>query len=170
MKHDEFENYIKSQQRKGQPLEIVGEPTLIENLAYIITINNNYNILFMIDTMYNPYNLSKYKFDMIFIETNYFSQPIWIAYRNATENRDYGNRHRYMRLLYSHLSVENATKTLNGFDLSKTQSIFAMHTSTTERAIGDAARFYLTIKTKLKPTKARLLVCLKEGGFHTGSI
>lgn len=174
VKHDEVLNLIEAKRSKGEKITIDmtdDENKEIENLAYIITINNNYNLLFMIDTMYNPYNLSKFKFDDIFIEANYFTTPIYFAYEDAKKNNDYGDIKRYERLLYSHMSVETCVKTLNGFDLSNTKRIFITHTSSSQRVRGYEMKYYTHIANKLKKGhNARVFVLKENGGFHTGGI
>jgi len=108
------------------------------------------------------------------MEANYIHTPIAMAFNQAEKDNDYANIVRYKRLLYAHLSVETATKTLNGFDLSETQSIFITHLSTSDKFLGDELKFYMLIKRKLKKTPARLFICYKnpmrDGCFHTGSI
>ena len=46
----------------------------IYNLGYIISIANEFNMLYVIDTRYIPQDLSHYKFDVIFIEANYLEE------------------------------------------------------------------------------------------------
>lgn len=175
VKHDEVLNMIEARQRKGENITIDlddEENKEIENLAYIITVNGNYDVLFMIDTMYNPYNLSGFKFDDIFMEANYFSTPTYFAYQDAKDNKHYGNIKRYERLLYSHMSVETAIKTLNGFDLSRTKRIFITHTSSSQRVRGYEMKYYTHIANKLKKkdNNARVFIMKENGGFHTGGI
>lgn len=174
VKHDEVSNMIDSMRNKGEKIMIDmtdDDNKDIENLAYIITINNNYNVLFMIDTMYNPYDFRGFKFDDIFIEANHFTTPTHFAYVEAKKNNDYDNIKIYERLLYSHMSVETCIKTLNGLDLSNTKRIFTMHISASQRVRGYEIKYYIHIANKLKKGhNARLFVFKKNGGFHTGGI
>lgn len=179
MRHDEKYNMLEAEKtkkrKKGEEtyIDLASENESIVNFGYIISINKKYNILFFIDTMYFPYRLKGYKFNMIFGEANHFRIPNQIAYQQAKKSRDYGNIKRYQRVLYSHMSVERFVRVLNGLDLSECDTIFAMHTSTSERATGDEIRYYQAIRNGLKKDHKkgmRILVCKKDGSYATGGI
>lgn len=180
MRHDEKFNMIEAEKNKKRR---EGEKTYIDlsnennenivNFGYIISVDKKYNVLFFIDTMYFPYNLKGYKFNMIFGEANHFRIPNQIAYKIAKEQRNYGKIVRYQRVLYSHMSVETLIKTLNGIDLSECDTIFATHTSTSERVTGDEIRYYQAIRNGLKKDHKKgmkILVCKEKGSYATGGI
>lgn len=179
MRHDEKYNMLEAEKIKKRKegeetyIDLASENENITNFGYVISINKKFNILFFIDTMYFPYRLKGYKFNMIFGEANHFRVPNQIAYQNAKKDKDYAKIKRYQRVLYSHMSVERFVRVLNGFDLSECDVIFAMHTSASERATGDETRFYWTIKNGLKKDHKigmRILVCKKDGSYATGGI
>lgn len=175
LEHDEKKNMLFSNRELLTKVIDYDENAFIKNYGYIITVNEVYNILFFIDTMFMPFDLNAtgYQFDMIFGEANYFTTPIHFAYENAKNEMNYGNIKRYERLLYSHMSVETFIKTLNGIDLSKTTHIFVMHTSSSERVTGDEIKYYHHIKNNLKPQRNKdlqILVCKEKGNFATGGI
>lgn len=175
LEHDEKKNMLFSNRELLTKVIDYDENEYIKVFGYIITINEEYNILFFIDTMFMPFNLDAtgYKFDMIFGEANYFTTPIHFAYENARNDINYANIKRYERLLYAHMSVETFIKTINGIDLSKTTHIFVMHTSSSERVTGDEIKYYQHIKNNIKPQHhkdLKILVCKEKGNFATGGI
>jgi len=57
------------------------------NLAYVITVNDEFNILFVTDTKYIKWDLSGYQFDVIFIEANYERRVIYKALKSAIKKK-----------------------------------------------------------------------------------
>jgi glyoxylase-like metal-dependent hydrolase (beta-lactamase superfamily II) len=96
------------------------------NLAYVITVNDEFNILFVTDTKYIKWDLSGYQFDVIFIEANYERRVIYKALKSAIKKKD-GSHIHYERVLRSHMGLHNTAKTLKTFDLSKTKLICLIH-------------------------------------------
>ena len=100
------------------------------NLGYIITIDNEYKILFVTDTKHIRWDLSKYRFNLIFIEANNLHRVIHFALKNPQEKNDMGKIIHFKRVLHSHMLVEKTAKTLAGFDLSECETIILIHLST----------------------------------------
>lgn len=161
------------------PLEHYDSDRQVENFGYIITIDNEYNILFVIDTKYIPQDLSAYQFNMIIIEANYLEDNIKYALNDARLKKDTSKLNRYQRLYNSHFSLENLARTFNGtisenakpFDLSQCDIIFLTHLSSNKQT---NERYYTLFldkflqktanKTKRKDT-LKVVAMLKEGGF-----
>jgi len=101
----------------------------VYNLAYIITIENDFKILFATDTKYIRWDLSGYQFNVIFIEANYEKRVLHFAIENSKKNGD-GKMSHFMRVLKSHMSLQNTAKTLSTMDLRKTDSIYLIHLTT----------------------------------------
>ena len=68
---------------------------LLEHLGYIITVNNDFNILFVIDTNFVDFDLSDYKFNMIYQETNFIEQRVLFAEITARNTR---NKKQYKKI------------------------------------------------------------------------
>lgn len=124
----------------------------VENYGYIINIDadyGNYKILFITDTHYLKYNLSKYQFNTIYIEANNRSYAIVKALENAKEKGDMGKTIHYDRVLHSHMLVENTAHTLvgsknnQGFDLSKTDTIYLIHLSTSNQVASEQIKYFI---------------------------
>ena len=124
----------------------------VENYGYIIEIDadyGNYKILFITDTHYLKYNLSKYQFNTIYIEANNRSYAIIKALEHAKEIGDKAKEIHYDRVLHSHMLVENTAKTLigskknDGFDLSKTDTIYLIHLSTSNQSASEQIKYYI---------------------------
>lgn len=161
------------------PLEHYDTDKKVENFGYIFEIENDFKMLFAIDTKYIPQDLSKFQFNVIFIEANYLHDKIHFAMKNATKSNNYGEQKRYSRLLDSHLSLENLAKTLDGtiskkakaFDLSKTKAIFLTHLSSNNQTNDNYYKQFLLNyleRTKEKTSMnddLQVVVCKKEGGF-----
>lgn len=161
------------------PLEHNDTREKVTNYGYLINVENEFNMLFVIDTKYIPQNLSNAKFDVIFIEANYITQNVIFAIKNANKRNDHGNQVRYARLLNSHFSIENVAKTLDGtissnskpFDLSKTKAIFLTHISSNKLTNDSFYREF--IKNYIDKTRdktnahkdLKVVVCLQDGGF-----
>ena len=166
LNHDHIENMSKS---KNNNIILSDDYEKVEIYGFIITINNNFNILFIIDTMFLPFNISHIPFDVVFIESNYLEKVAHIALNNAKKTNDYGNQKRYERLIYSHMSVETAIKTINGLNLNNTKTIFLTHTTTS--LMIDESRFYNIFKQGIKKkSNVDILVCKKNGGLYYGRI
>lgn len=159
----------------GFPLEHYdANDKLVYNLGYVITINNEFRILFAIDTKYIKQDFSKYQFDLIFIETNYVGAMLRPAFAKAKEANNQGEIVRYNRIFNSHQSLEYAIRTLfggydkkqkrniQGWDLSKTQVIILTHLSSSH---GTNYQYYLNKFNIRKPSHVKVLVALKEGGL-----
>lgn len=166
-------------------IKVLGFPLLhqdkgkdIYNLGYIISVGNDFNMLYVIDTRYIPQDLSQYKFDVIFIEANYLEDKVMWALRDAKRRQSKGNIARYSRLVNSHMSLENLARTLDGsltedskpFDLSNTKLIFLTHLSS--GALTNEAYYKVFLTEYLKQTKkktkfkdAKIVICKKDGGF-----
>ena len=124
----------------------------VENYGYIIKIDADYGdyyILFITDTHYLKYNLSKYQFNVIYIEANNRSYAIVKALEHAKAIGDKGREIQYDRVLHSHMLVENTAHTLvgsknnAGFDLSKTDMIFLIHLSTSNQSASEQIKYYI---------------------------
>lgn len=150
----------------GIPLEHIGEDGLdVENYAYVITVENKYRILFATDTKYIKYNLSKYQFDMIVIESNYIHQQMYFALENAKEKNDHFRIHHYKRVMNSHLSVNRTAQTLSTFNLDKTKAIFLIHLTS---GYNNPFAFKEIVEKRLKKENKRipkLFVCDKKGNI-----
>lgn len=99
------------------------------NLGYIITIDNEYRILFVTDTKHIRWNLKKYQFNLIFIESNNLHRVLYHALEQAKEKGDMGKMIHFKRVLKSHMLVEKTATTLLSFDLSKCDLIILIHLS-----------------------------------------
>lgn len=99
------------------------------NLGYIITVNDDFRILFITDTKYIRWDLSEYQFNMIFIEANYQRKTIYFAMKDAEKKNNHWLAKHYKRVLNSHFCVDNTAQTLSEFDLSKTDIIYLIHLS-----------------------------------------
>ena len=124
----------------------------VENYGYIIDIDadyGNYKILFITDTHYLKYNLSKYQFNTIYIEANNRAYVIVKALENAKEKGEMGKIIHYDRVLHSHMLVENTAKTIvgskknDGFNLSKTDTIYLIHLSTSNQSASEQIKYYI---------------------------
>ena len=60
----------------------------VYNLGYIITIDDNFKILFVIDTKYIDFDLTDYKFNMIYIESNHIRARLSHAVTQAKQSGD----------------------------------------------------------------------------------
>ena len=140
--------------------------SVVDNLGYIITIENNFRILYITDTNYIKYDLSKYQFNIIIIETNYIHNDMYFALKNAKENNDKFKEQHYKRTMKSHLGAENTGNTLATFNLDKTQTIFLMHLSSGYGT--NPVRFKEVITTKLQKANKpipKILICDKKGNI-----
>jgi len=153
------------------------------NLGYIITVDSWFNILFITDTKHIRWNLSEYQFNVIFIEANNLHRVIYNAIKNAIENHNKWEEIHYNRVLKSHMLVENTGKTLQTFDLSKTDIIFLIHLSANtiintfefkdivKKYLKENNQFrtvsYMDKKTKLQRTtlKPRIVIAKRNGDF-----
>ncbi|MCQ4952135.1 MBL fold metallo-hydrolase [Holdemania filiformis] len=86
-------------------------------------------ILFVNDCKYFAEDLSKQKFNYIFIESNYDGQVIHFAYEAAKEQHNEVDIKRYERILNSHMSIKHTCDQLKKLDLSNCKGIFLMHLS-----------------------------------------
>lgn len=136
-----------------------------ENLGYIITIDNTFNILFITDTKYISWNLRNYKFDMIFIEANNKIAILKMAIKNAQEKGEGYLVNHYERVLNSHMTVEGTAKTLSTFDLSNTKMIYLIHLTTDRKK--NERDFIEIVKRKLKRENKRIppIVVADHRGF-----
>ncbi len=129
-----------------------------ESLGFIIQTSKE-TILFVNDCKYFKADLSRIKFDYVFIEANYDGQSIHFAYTNAKENNDHSNIHRYERLLNSHMSIKNTVEHLKLLDLNQCKAIFLMHLSDTN------SNEHLFIKRVKEATGVKTFACKKNGGL-----
>lgn len=161
------------------PLEHFDKGEKVETFGFILNVDNEFNVLFATDTKYIPQDLSKFSFDVIFIEANYLEDVVKYALLEAEKSKNDNNISRYARLVDSHMSLENMVQTLDGsirngakpFNLIKTQLIFLIHLSsnktTNEQYYKEFTRNYLE-RTKSKTNKndnLKIVVCKREGGF-----
>ena len=161
------------------PLEHFDKGEKVETFGFILNVDNEFNMLFATDTKYIPQDLSKFSFDVIFIEANYLEDTVRYALQDAEKEKDENNISRYARLVDSHMSLENTVQTLDGsirdgakpFNLSKTKVIFLIHLSsnkmTNEQYYKTFTKNYLERtkhKTNANP-KLDVVVCKREGGF-----
>ena len=146
--------------------------SLVETYGYIIEIDGDYGkyqILFVTDTHYIKYNLSKYQFGTIFIEANNRTYTILKALENAKESGNLSKIIQYDRVLHSHMLVENTANTLigdsknAGFDLSKTDNIFLIHLSTSNQAASENIKYHII--NRLKEANKMRLWTVKEKGI-----
>jgi len=127
-------------------------------LGYVIQTNVE-TILFVTDLKYFKADLSKIKFDYIFIEANYDGQVVYFARENAIKNNDKAELTRYERIIHSHMSISNCIKTLQKLDLTRCKAIILIHLS-------DRHANELLFKKQVQDiTKTTCLVCKKNGGF-----
>lgn len=150
----------------GIPLEHVNSNgTPCYNLGYIITIEKNYRIAFFTDTKYIKQDLSKFLFNMIFIEANNKRSILEFGIKHAEENNDRNKLIHFKRVLQSHMLVENTGKTLNSFNLNKTDAIFLIHltsdTKKNEREFIEIVKKYLNKKERIP----KILVADHRGNF-----
>ena len=82
-------------------------------------------ILFLTDFMLMEYDLSAFKFDEIFIETNFCENKI----NQILENENEDNLIKVQRQINTHCSLENAITYLKNMDLSKCKNIHGIHLS-----------------------------------------
>lgn len=82
-------------------------------------------ILFLTDFMLMEYDLSEFKFDEIFIETNYCENKI----NQILENENADNLIKVQRQINTHCSLENAITYLKNMNLSKCKKINGIHLS-----------------------------------------
>lgn len=161
------------------PLEHFDKNEKVTNYGYIIKIDNEFRILFAIDTKYIPQDLSNFKFDLIFVEANYIEDTISWALKDAKRKQNHGKIARYERLLNSHMSVEALGRTFDGsigenakpYDLSKCKAIFLMHLSS-NRATNDTyyqefLKNYLNANKEIvKLNKdCKVYIAKRNGGF-----
>ena len=139
------------------------------NLGYIIKANCDYGlhrILFATDTYYIRYNLSKIKFNTIFIEANNFARNIIFSIKEAQAKGDRFKEIHFDRVLHSHFLVENTIKTLvgtkkmNGFDLSETDMIYLIHLT----ASGNVNPYEIKTKVYDSLRNARKLRTIEHNG------
>jgi len=115
----------------GLPLEHMSDHNInCDNLGYVITIDDEFRIGFFTDTNIIKWDMSKYKFDMIYIEANYETMTMKIAIANEKEKPHSEKLYHYERVLKSHMSVEHTGMTLANWNLSKTKAIFLTHLTT----------------------------------------
>ena len=116
-------------------------------------------ILFVNDCKYFAEDLSKQKFDYIFIESNYDGQVIHFAYEKAKDQENAADINRYERILNSHMSIAHTCNHLNKLDLSNCKGIFLMHLS--DRHANPNLFKQRVVKQFRKPC----FVCRKSGGI-----
>jgi len=160
----------------GFPLEHNDEHGSIYNLGYIITIDDNFKILFVIDTKYIDFDLTDYKFNMIYIESNHIRARLSHAVTQAKQSGDVIRLRRYNRLYNSHMSIENTCKILFGYKNKRGEYIKGLNLKDTELII----LTHLTSDKTTKPlyykqvaeiykkqvkTNAIVLVARRTGGY-----
>lgn len=131
----------------------------VENPLGFVIQTDMETILFATDLKFFKSDLSKIKFDHIFIEANYDGRVIHFARKNAEDKGDKSEIARYSRLIHSHMSISNAVRTLEKLDLTRCKSIWLIHLS-------DRHANELQFKAQVKEaTKTNCFVCKKNGGF-----
>lgn len=128
------------------------------SLGYVIQTSAE-TILFVNDCKYFKADLSKIKFDYIFIECNHDGQVMHFAYEDAKEKEDKAKEKHYERLFDSHMSLSHCIKHLLKFDLSKCKAIFLMHLSDRH---ANPNKFKYEVKDR---TGINTFVCTKNGGL-----
>lgn len=104
------------------------EHDAVDSLGFVIYTDMEM-ILFVNDCKYFAEDLSKQKFDYIFIESNYDGKVIHFAYEAAKDQKNNIDIDRYERLLNSHMSIAHTCDHLKKLDLSNCKGIFLMHLS-----------------------------------------
>lgn len=129
-----------------------------DTFGYIISTSKE-TILFINDCKYFTADLSRFKFDYVFIEANYDGQSIHFAYENAKGNNDNINIKRYERLFNSHMSIKNTVEHLSKLDLKNCKAIFLMHLSDKN------SNEHLFINRVKEATGVKTFACKKNGGL-----
>jgi len=147
---------------------------IVYNVGYVITVNDDFRTLFVIDTKYIKQDFSKYQFNLIFIETNYVGVMLRPAFEQAKKVDNIGDITRYNRVFNSHMSLEHAVTTLfgrydkvkkqivGGWDTSKTEVIILTHISSNH---GANYQYYLEKFNVRKPKHIKVLLALQSGGL-----
>lgn len=117
-------------------------------------------ILFVNDCKTFHSDLSKIKFDYIFIESNYLDQPFWIEF-NKLKTTNASMAKRYQRIHDFHMSLKYTIAILKTLDLSNCKGIFLMHLSDKNARERDMK---LAVQNEFKNIK--VLVCQKYGGIQ----
>lgn len=137
----------------------------IENYAFIIEVNNDFRIMYITDTKFVRYDLSKYPSDIIIVESNYDNIMMTYAIKGSV---GFEQAH-FKRVLNSHMSVQHTGKWLSNLDLRKTKLIVLMHLTTNSKN-ANPSRFKTIVQTKLKQNGKKyipkILVAKEDGGFQ----
>ena len=148
---------------RGFPLEHENDDgSLTYNLGYIITVDREYRILFVTDTKQIRWDLSKYQFNLIFIEANNLRRVLHFSLKGAKETNNYGAQIHLKRVLKSHMLVEKTAMTLATFDLSKCDTIFLIHLSANLKT--NIFEFKKVIRDKLTQAKKFRKVRITKNG------
>lgn len=134
------------------------EHDAVDSLGFVIYTDMEM-ILFVNDCKYFAEDLSKQKFDYIFIESNYDGRVIHFAYEKAKDQKNKTDIDRYERLLNSHMSIAHTCDHLKKLDLSNCKGIFLMHLSDRH------ANPNLFKQRVSKEFKKPCFVCRKSGGI-----
>ena len=129
-----------------------------DSLGFVIYTDTEM-VLFVNDCKYFAEDLSKQKFDYIFIESNYDGKVIHFAYEKAKDQENAADINRYERILNSHMSIAHTCNHLNKLDLSNCKGIFLMHLS--DRHANPNLFKQRVSKQFQKPC----FVCRKSGGI-----
>lgn len=146
----------------GFPLDHENDDgSLVYNLGYIIVVDDDYRILFVTDTKYVKWDLSKFQFNVIFIEANNDKRTLYYAMRDAERNNDTAKSIHLARVLKSHMTVENTAETLATYDLRKTETIYLIHLSANTKI--NPYDFKQTVLDKIKKQRRRIIKTAKDG-------
>lgn len=125
-------------------------------------------VLFINDFKRFEVDLSKIKFNYVFIECNYYQKMVYTIYSESVKRFNNGDHSReiindikmYERNLKSHASLATTVKALNGLNLSECKAIFLMHLSEHNSAP------LIMRETITKTFKKSVYICQKNGGIQ----
>ena len=130
------------------------------SLGFIIFCKRtNERVLFINDCKYIKADLTKYKFDYIFIECNYLDKQVRTLYHQAQVNNDRLVMFQYKRVIDVHMSLAIFKKVIKNLNLEKCKAIFLMHLSDRH------ANEYLMKNEINEVAKCSVYVCQKGGGI-----
>ncbi|NCA97406.1 MAG: MBL fold metallo-hydrolase [Bacteroidia bacterium] len=146
----------------GFPLDHENDDgTLTYTLGYMIVVEDTFRILFVTDTKYVKWDLSKFQFNVIFIEANNDKRTLYYALRDAERNNNRAMQIHITRVLKSHMTVENTAKTLASLDLRKCDNIYLIHLSANTKI--NPYDFKSTVRQEIKSKLRRVVYKTKTG-------
>lgn len=135
------------------------------SLGFIIKCSRtNETILFVNDCKYYEADLSKFKFDYIFMECNYIDKQTRTIYHEALKAGDQVVVKQYERVINSHMSLATTTKNIAKLNLTNTKAIFLMHLS--DRNANEYKMKLAIEKETIRKCgiKKQVFVCQRNGG------